>query len=123
MNATKILAIAAVAAASFGAAHADEADASQYGIQFNGAKTRAEVQAELASYKQAGVNPWSTSYNPLASFKSTLSRGQVTAAYLADRDQVAALNGEDSGSAFLTAQAAHRAGGTVLAGQAVNTAK
>ncbi|WP_298925980.1 DUF4148 domain-containing protein [uncultured Ramlibacter sp.] len=107
MNATKILAIAAIAAASFGA-QADEADASQYGVQFNGGKSRAEVQAELASYKKTGVNPWSISYNPLAKFQSATTRAQVTAAYIADRDQVAALTGEDSGSAFLTASAPRR---------------
>jgi hypothetical protein len=115
MNATKILAIAAVAAASFGA-QADEADASQYGVQFNGSKTRAEVQAELSSYKKTGVNPWSISYNPLSAFKGSLTRAQVTAAYIADRDQVAALTGEDSGSAFLTASAPRRVG-SALAGE------
>ena len=93
--------------ASFGA-QADEADASQYGVQFNGGKSRAEVQAELASYKKTGVNPWSISYNPLAKFQSATTRAQVTAAYIADRDQVAALTGEDSGSAFLTASAPRR---------------
>ena len=46
MNASKILAVAALAAvASFGA-QADEADASQYAVQFHGTRTRAEVNAE-----------------------------------------------------------------------------
>jgi hypothetical protein len=40
-------------------------------------------------------------YNPLANFKSTQTRAEVTAAYIADRDEVTALTGEDSGSAFL----------------------
>lgn len=49
MNASRILAVAALAAvASFGA-QADEADASQYGIQFEGSRTRAEVKAEAAT--------------------------------------------------------------------------
>ncbi len=111
MNATKYLAIAAIAAASFGA-QADEADASQFANQFNGTRARAEVQAELAN---RGVNTYSIQYNPITSFKSTVTRAQVTAAYIADRDQVAALNGEDSGSAFLTARAPYRVGSTVLA--------
>ena len=114
MNATKILAIAAVAvAASFGA-QADEADASQYVVQFHGVKTRAQVQAEL---KAPGVDTFDIAYNPVTNFKSGQTRAQVTAAYIADRDQVAALTSEDSGSAFLTAHAGQRAGGNALAGE------
>ena len=67
---------------------------------FVSAKTRAEVQAELFAYKKAGVNPWSTSYNPLAHFKGTASRADIVAAYIADRDTVAAITGEDSGSSY-----------------------
>ena len=70
---------------------------------FVGAKTRAEVQADLAAYKRAGVNPWSTSYNPLRSFVSVKSRAQVAGEYVATRDQVAAFTSEDSGSAWLQA--------------------
>jgi hypothetical protein len=44
-----LLAIVAASAAAFsGIARADEADASQYVIQIEGARTRAEVQAEAA---------------------------------------------------------------------------
>lgn len=68
---------------------------------FHGSATRAQVQADLAAYKQAGVNPWSTSYNPLKGFQSAKTRAQVTAEYVQSRDAVAALNGEDSGSFFL----------------------
>ncbi len=46
-------------------------------------KSRAEVQAELLAYQKAGVNPWSTSYNQLANFKSSTSRQEVVAEYLA----------------------------------------
>ena len=49
MNAKSLLAIAAVAAAFSGVARADEADGSQNVIQFEGQRTRAEVQAEAAS--------------------------------------------------------------------------
>jgi hypothetical protein len=79
---------------------------------FVATKSRAEVQADLAAYRQAGVNPWSTQYNPLRSFKSETSRAQVVAGYLADRDAVAALNSEDSGSASL----AHAVRGGTLTG-------
>jgi hypothetical protein len=97
------LATAVLATAAFGAL-ADEADGSQYAVQFNGAKTRAEVQAELAQYKQAGVNPWSTQYNPLNSFRGAKTRAQVTGEYLASRDAVAAFTSEDSGSTYLAAR-------------------
>lgn len=103
MNASRLAIVAALSAFAFGAAHADDADASQYVADFQGSKTRAEVQAELAQYKQAGVNPWSTSYNQLAGFRSGKSRAQVSAEYVARRDTVAAFTGEDSGSAYLAA--------------------
>jgi len=103
MKTSSILLAAALATAGF-AAQADEADGSQYGVQFNGSRTRAEVQAELGQYKQAGVNPWSTQYNPLNSFRGAKSRAEVQAEYLASRDAVAAFTAEDSGSAYLAAR-------------------
>ena len=119
MNISRItLAAAALSFAALGA-HADEADGSQFAVQFNGTKTRAEVQAELATYQKAGVNPWSIAYSPLKSFKSAKTRAQVTAEYLADRDAVAAMNGEDSGSAYLAQHNATPAA-PVFAGQPVN---
>ena len=48
MSSKHLIAIAAVAAAFSGFARADEADASQYVIQFEGSRTRAEVMAEAA---------------------------------------------------------------------------
>lgn len=49
MNVSRILSIAALAAvASFGA-HADEADGSQFALQAETNRTRAEVQAEAAT--------------------------------------------------------------------------
>jgi hypothetical protein len=48
MNAKSLFAVAALAAAVSGVARADEADASQYGIKFEGTRTRAEVMAEAA---------------------------------------------------------------------------
>ena len=49
MNSKAILAIAAFAAVASVGARADEADASQYGVQFQGSRTRAEVMAEAAT--------------------------------------------------------------------------
>lgn len=105
MKATRLLLAAALAATGF-AAHADEADGSQHVLQFNGQKTRAEVQAELQQYKRAGVNPWSTQYNPFTGFQSQRSRAQVEADFVANRDRVAAMTGEDSGAAYLATHGA-----------------
>jgi hypothetical protein len=82
--------------------------------------SRAQVNAELAAYKKAGVNPWSTQYNPLRSFQSTKSRADVTAEYIAARDQVNAFTGEDSGSAWLAQGAPRVNASSTLAGQPVN---
>jgi hypothetical protein len=88
---------------------------------FVSSRTRAEVLAELHAYKQAGVNPWANSYNPLREFKSNTTREEVVADYLGGRDSVAAITGEDSGSAYF-AQAPAQLGtaGAVLAGRPVN---
>jgi hypothetical protein len=49
MNAKFLLATLAIAAAATGSARADDADASQYVIKFEGSRTRAEVMAEAAT--------------------------------------------------------------------------
>jgi hypothetical protein len=99
MNAKSLIAAVALSAGFAGAAFAE--GPIQSNDVFTGAQTRAAVQAELAAYKQAGVNPWSTSYNPLRGFRSTASRDAVVADYVASRDQVRAFNAEDSGSSYL----------------------
>ena len=101
MNSKLALSSLVLAAAFAGNAFAESPNAGVVNDNFVSTKARAEVLAELAAYKQSGVNPWSTQYNPLKSFKSTASRAEVTADYLASRDEVHALNAEDSGSAYL----------------------
>ena len=49
MNAKFLLATLAIAAAATGAARADEADASQFAVKFEGSRTRAEVMAEAST--------------------------------------------------------------------------
>jgi len=123
MKATKLLLVASLAVASLGAM-ANDQEGSPKPEQFNGTLSRAEVQSQLSAYKQAGVNPWSMSYDQLAQARGTRSRADVRAEFLASRDQVAAMGREDSGSAYLSQLAAHRGdAGTNLAGQPVNTAK
>jgi len=118
MNSKTLLAVAAFAAIASSAARADDITIDT--TPFHSTRTRAEVQAELFQYKRAGVNPWSISYNQLAQFKPAKTREQVQAEYRAEREAVAALTGEDSGSAYLTQLAATRSVGTTLAGTPVN---
>lgn len=82
---------------------------------FVSAKSRAEVQAELAAYKQAGVNVWSIQYNPLRSLRGSKTRAEVVGEYISSRDRVAAMTGEDSGSAYLARRVADLS--PTLAGQ------
>ena len=58
MNAKLLIAVATLAAAASGMARADEADASQYVIQFEGSRTRAEVMADaVAVAKNRSTEP------------------------------------------------------------------
>ena len=82
---------------------------------FVATKTRAEVQAELFAYQRGGVNPWAQDYNPLHQFASNTSRQAVTAQYLAARDEVKALTGEDSGSMYLAQARSRNLPATVIA--------
>ena len=109
----------AIAALSFAAlaAHADDADPSgQFAAAPGSQAARTEVQAQY----HRGVSPWSTSYNPLTTFRSQRTRAEVTAEYLASRNAVAALTSEDSGSAYLAARKQPAFGGRQLAGTPVN---
>jgi hypothetical protein len=75
-------------------------------VPFSSTKSRDEVRAELDAYRKAGVNPWSMGYNPQRYFHSTRTREEVTAEYIRERDAVAAMTGEDSGSVYLAEQGA-----------------
>jgi len=113
------LAISALALAAFaGSALAD--DITVVDDHFVSTKTRAEVNADLAAYRAAGVNPWSTWYQPLDQFHSATTRQAVTADYLASRNEVRALTGEDSGSAYLAEVRGHGVQSSTLAALPVN---
>lgn len=108
-----------IAALSFSAlsAFAESADPSgQFAASVQPATSRGQVQAQV---RTAGANPWSTSFNPLQSFRSERSRAEVSAEYLASRNAVAAFTGEDSGSAYLAARRSTDAT-RQLAGRPVN---
>ncbi len=99
MNRHIAIAIVSASAAVAGSAFAEDYDS--HNPAFESSRTRAEVQAELAQFKQAGKSPWSISYNQLADFQSGKSRAQVVGEYIASRDRVSAFTGEDSGSSYL----------------------
>ena len=98
MNRTFALSLV-LAAAAAGNAFAD--DITIETTPFVSTMSRAEVQAELAQARASGIDPWAQDYDHLAGFRSERSRAEVTAEYTAERDIVAALNGEDSGSMHL----------------------
>ncbi|AMO22884.1 hypothetical protein GCM10027034_33780 [Ramlibacter solisilvae] len=120
MNAKTIFAVAAFAALASAAARAD--DITIDNTPFQSSRTRAEVRAELMQNRQSGYDTYATDYNQLSSFQSSLTRDQVRAEYLADRNVVAAMTGEDAGSAYLTQLAAAnaRADRMHLAGTSAN---
>jgi hypothetical protein len=105
-----LIALAAFAAIASTSAFAQDADPSgQFALQFNSTRDRAEVQAEAVAAVARGAlrpsNPHaSASVQPV--LKSNTTRAEVVAAFLADRDEVAAFTGEDSGSMYL-AKATH----------------
>lgn len=119
------LSLALAAALSFAAvaAHAESPDPSGQFAPNAGPATRAQVQAELGQYRQSGVNPWSTSYNPLQQFHSQKTRAEVEAEFLANRDAVRAMTAEDSGAAYLAARQGTAPAARQFAGQPVRSAQ
>lgn len=118
-NIATILAIAA--AASTCNVMADDITVDH--TRFSSEKSRAEVVAELKAHQKTGIDPWAQDYNHLAGFKSSETRAQVAAGYMASRAEVAALNSEDSGSAYFSRLAVRSSdGSSTVAGasQSVN---
>lgn len=89
-------AIAAAAAITSGKAHAD--DITIEDSPFVSTRGRAEVRAELMT--RGDITEWTMQLND-PQFKSSYTSEQARAGYLAVRDEVHALNGEDSGSVYL----------------------
>ena len=117
MNRNIALAVV-LATASLGTAFAGEITPEP--APFVSAISRAQVQAELAQYRHDGVDTTSYEYNPLSTFKSSTTRAQVAADYIANRDQVAAMDAEARGAVAGNVNARHRDGTRVAAGQPVS---
>ncbi|TFY97468.1 DUF4148 domain-containing protein [Ramlibacter rhizophilus] len=109
------LAIAFATLAAAGQSFADDITIDDQ--PFVSSASRAQVQQELAQFKDLGVDPWALDYNPLVEFRSTTSRASVVAEYIASRDAVAAFSGEDSGSSFLAAGQSDDSRASTVAGQ------
>lgn len=78
MNTKFLLATLALAAVASGAARADDADASQYVLKFEGSRTRAEVMAEAAQVAATrSIEPAGS--RVLTPGKSTVDAKQVRA--------------------------------------------
>lgn len=111
-TAAAALAFAAIASSS---AYAD--DITIDNTPFVSSKTRAEVQAEVIGHSQSiASSEWTTQMNHEPRRMSDFTRAQATAQYLASRDQVQALNAEDSGSSYL-ASLPRRMSDRVMIGQ------
>jgi hypothetical protein len=93
------IALSLILAAAGAVAHADDITIDQQ--PFTSTLTRAQVMAELQQFRAAGVNPWADDYAPLAHFRSARTRQEVTNEFMASREAMAALHGEDSGSVYL----------------------
>lgn len=107
----------ALAALASGNAYAD--DITMETTPFVGAKSRAEVQAELLGRPRqlyASASEWSLQSNGAPHLKTTYTSEQAKAEYKASRDLVRALNGEDSGSAFFMIKGPMPQGTAVMGG-------
>ena len=83
-----------------------------------GARSRAEVQAEVMANRHL-ITSFGGEYARhmyAAPFTSTATREQVRSEYLAAREQVRAMNAEDSGSGYLAMHKAVPAPVTMTAG-------
>lgn len=103
-----------VAAAAAGSAFAESPVDSGAGT-FHSSASRSEVQAQLRQHRQGGVDTFADGYDALRGFRSERTRAQARAEYIADRDQVAAMSAEDSGSRYIARRESPRMVGPQLA--------
>ena len=70
--------------------------------------TQAKAPSDSVAHRNAGVSPRSIDSSQIARARLTRKRSDVRREYIAAREQVAALTGEDSGSAYLARLAARQ---------------
>jgi hypothetical protein len=119
-----LLAIAAFATIASSAAFAGDVDPSQqYAQQIQSTRSRAEVNAEAVAAVSAGsTRPSNTPaiQRPQPVLTSGLTRAQVEAEFIADREEATAMTAEDSGSSYLSKLATVRNPNQHLAGTPAN---
>lgn len=86
---------------------------------FVSTRTRDEVREELmrqAELVRGGAREWAMQQNGPRVLASGFSSAQARQRYIAAREEVSALTGEDSGSMYLARLNARRSAGSVTAG-------
>ncbi|MFT3819428.1 MAG: DUF4148 domain-containing protein [Rubrivivax sp.] len=115
MNRITRIAAIALSLAAAGSAFADDITIDP--VQHQSLKTRAQVQAELAQFQAAGVNPWSMGYSMGSNFKPQLTRADVIAELKAAQasGELQGLASEDSGAAYFARVRTQAARANVIA--------
>jgi len=116
---TRRISFAIAIAAALASASAFADDITVDNTPFVSTKSRAEVRADLMNQKQrakVAADEWSVRRDQQRQARREATNRQSRAEYAADRDEVKALNGEDSGSAYLSRQAARRRADTATMG-------
>ena len=116
---TTAAAVFAAAAIAAGNAYAD--DITIDNTPFVSTKTRAEVRAEVmgqSEFLRVASSEWSMQLSQETQPKSTYTREQAKADYIAARDEVKARTAEDSGSSYFAARPRGRAPSVFMAGSA-----
>lgn len=115
-------AAAAVVLAAMSPSNAYADDITIEATPFKGSRSRAEVLAELegrAAVVRTAASEGSQQTNKAVKSQGTRTSEQARAEYKAARDEVRALNAEDSGSAFfIKSGAADRSNSSVMGGSA-----
>lgn len=108
----------AVAAIASGNAYAETPTIDD--TPFVSSRTRAEVRAEVLGQSEALRNAsseWAMQQNDSPRPNSAYTREAAKAEYIAARDEVNALNSEDSGSSYIASQQRTMGGGVIMAGE------
>jgi len=116
---TTAAAVFAAAAIASGNAYAD--DITIDNTPFVSSKTRAEVRAEVmgqSEFLRIASSEWSMQLHQASQPKSSYTREQAKADYIAARDEVNARNAEDSGSSYFAALTRSMSPSVIMAGSA-----
>lgn len=114
-------AAAAVAVALVSPTNAYAESTAEYTTTFLSTLSRAEVRAELMGRSEllrTGSSEWAMQNNEPIAIKSAETREQAKAEYKSARQEVIAVTGEDSGSAYYQRQAMRVKASAIMGGPA-----